>query len=372
MSPYLLLFLITALCALIGFNHKSEPFAFGISFVLGASFLTFRYGQGTDWLSYNYLFVSAPNSFDFDNIYYTDAFHSEFGWKVINNACKVAGVSFISLSMVCSIVEMLLLNRFISTYSSNRASSMLIAMPVTYFIYFFSALRPGLVIAIFLGIMIPLLENRKYLLYGLLTLVVSLLHSAALLFLFLPLVTELKTKQMNVLIAGSVCIAVVAFFSLDRLVAVFGITYETAGISWVALIYRLIMFSLVCILYSGKGQPSTSQELLFKIYVAGFCVYLILSSNQLLSSRLAAPFLAVEAALIPSLLIGQSKQGTILFLCVIALCSVMYTKNISTSIEQGSYVAGVTTLNYPYISVFNQDDIYMFTNSKYLIYLNWK
>lgn len=367
MSPYLILYFLVAVCALIGFNKKIEAYAYIVAFAAAMMMLMLRYGQGTDWLSYNYIFASCPDYIDFSDVFYTDAFHSEFGWKLLNNIWKAADQSFITLSIICSIIEMLLLNRFICKYSTNRAASLLIALPVVYLTYFFSAFRQGIVIAIFLGFLIPLLEEQKYGLFTMVTVGACLIHSAAILFLVIPFAMHIKRKQFSLLIVISVCLGMCLTLCLDKVLLMAGISYETSGVSWAALLYRSVMLVIVLLLYSD-GENTTCEKLL-KVYVVGFCIYVSLSCNQLLCSRMAAPFLALEIVLIPMLLKGQSRQGTLIFLSVVVLCSVMYVKNISASIEQGAYIQGVTVSNYPYVSIFNKNDLLVYSNNKYLIYL---
>lgn len=371
MSLYLWLFFLTAICAACGANQKYEPCAYAFSFICLTAFLALRYAQGADWPAYNYIFVSAPNKIDFSSIYYTDAFHSEIGWKLINNSWRSFGFNFTSLSVIVSLVEMVFLNRFLTRYSTNRALSLLLTLPVVYLIYFFSAMRQGLVIAIFLGFMVPILEKGHLGQYVLLDLLLATIHSVSLLLLIIPLFIKLKNKNIYLLIVICAILGIGLSPVLRAFVTLLGITYESSEISPLALVYRLIMYSIVVMLYSGRKSVDEATEMLFKCYSSGLCIYLLFCSNELMSSRFAAPQMAIECALIASLLRGQSKQGLALLLCIITICSVMYLKNISTAIDQSGYVKGVSAINYPYISIFNSDDIFTYSTNRYLPYLHW-
>lgn len=369
MSLYLWLFAGVALCAAFGSNKRFERASYAVSFIALLLFLTLRFGQGTDWLAYNYIYSCAPTAFDFNSYFYTSAVHSEIGWKLLNNAAKCIGLNFFTVAAVISVVEMLLLNRFLSRYSSNRALSLLVAFPVVYFIYFFSALRQGIVIAVFLGLMVPLIERGKTLSYVALTGALATVHSGAIILLLAPMAVKVPVRKAVPVLVASACAGVGFSLVSGSVMLALGVTYTAAGISWAALAYRLIMFSIVHMLYSGADRPEGAVGLLYRVYVAGLCVYLLLASNELISSRLASPLLAVEVALLPALFKGQAKQGAVLVLCVSLLCSVMFVKNMSASIEQGDYANFVTVSNYPYISVFNSEDIYGYSTNRYLVYL---
>lgn len=369
MSLYLLIFFVILLCTAIGSNKRAEPIAYAVAFFLMFAFLTLRFGQGTDWLGYNYIFSCAPSAIDFKHFYYTDAVHSEIGWKAINNLAKCLGLDFVFISVTCSVIEMLLLSRFICRYSSNRSLSLLIAFPVVYFVYFFSAFRNGLVIAFFLGVMIEMIEKKNTLGYVALSLVLSTIHSASLFLLIVLLMKEIPVSRIGTTLVLCACAGIVFSLFSGQIYQLLNIPYSSDGVSWLALLYRAIMFSFVFFLYSGKAAPSNQTTLLYKIYSIGFGVYLLFAGSELIASRLAAPFLAVDMVLIPLLLKGQAKQGALIALCIVSLTTVMYVKNINASIDQGTYVSGITVANYPYISVFNRNDVFLYSHNRFLSYL---
>lgn len=370
MSLYLWLFILVAICAAFGSNQKWESLAYWFSCLCLTSFLALRYAQGTDWLAYNYIFVSAPTSLNFSSIYYTDAFHSEIGWKLINNLWRCFGFNFSSLSILISFIEMFSLNKFLSKYSPNRAFSLLLSLPIVYFVYFFSALRQGLVIAIFLGFMMPMLENRQQWKFVLTSLLLSMIHSASLALVLVLIFQKIDNKNLYLIIIASAIFGIGFSLVLGSIVSLVGISYKTTGINLLALIYRFVLYLITVMLYSARDDIDDSTKLLFKCYSLGFCIYLIFMSNELISSRLAAPLLAIECALLASLMKNQVRQGPVLLLIIVAICLAMYVKNISSAINQSEYISGINCFNYPYISILNQDEIYRYSTSMYLPYLD--
>lgn len=371
-SIYYIILICLMIFGLIGFKKGAEKIAYRISFIILSAFLVFRYGQGTDWLSYNYIFEGAPQDIDFNDPYYKD-YHSEIGWKLINNAVKACGLDFVFISIATSLIEMFMLSQFINKYSNNRAFSLLIAYPVVYLTYFFSAMRQGLVLAFFLGVMVEWLKEGKNIRYLACVLVASTIHSLSIILLVPLIVSKIQIRTMSVVLLISILLGVAMIPALPRIVQAFGLSYTNTSISIMAIMYRAFIAVIVLLLYSGlkkKNLVNPSIELLVKIYVTGLAVYCICLGNEVMASRLSSPMLAVEIALIPLLLANTDKrQFLIIVFVIIAVTNVMTMKNISSYVEQGSYSEQVNQWNYPYISLFNDEDIYKYSMNKLLVYL---
>lgn len=372
MSPYIIIGAIAAALAFFGANRRFERVAFAMSFTVLLLFLALRYGQGTDWLAYNYIFQGAPSEIDFESVFYTEAYHSEIGWKLLNNIVKALGFDFLAISVVSSIIEMFLLARFVNRFSPNRALSLLIAFPVVYMTYFFSAMRQGLVIAVFLGVMVEWLQKGETVKYLFLTLLAISIHSLSVI-LFVPLiVSKLNYRSLGTILALSGVGGALLISAMPSLVSLFASSYTGNSISVVALAYRIVTAVLIYFMYTAaKKQDKTDDlELLIKVYLSGLAIYLLLMGNDLLASRLASPLLAVDIALIPILVKrGSGKLIAPLMLVFLLLIAIMSVKNIDSCIEQGDYYSGINILNYPYINVFNQEEIGSYTSSRYLLYL---
>lgn len=371
MSPYLAIGALVAILALVAASPRFEKGAYALCFLLLTGFLTFRFGQGTDWLGYNYIFASAPSSIDFGSSFYGEAVHSEFGWKLLNNVLKALGVDFVFLSISLSLVEMLLLNRFLGRYSPNRVLSLLVSFPAVYLTYFFSAMRQGLVIALFLGIMVELLERKKTGAYLVLLVFATQIHSLAVVLLMPPLFLRMKFKTIASCLGLCVLLGCALVPILPAIFNALGLNYSGNGISITAVAYRVFMAFVIYMLYSSSREKIKSEglDLLLKIYLGGLSVYFLFMGNDLVASRFASPLLAVEMVLIPILVTRGGRSVTALLLVIVLAVGFMAVKNIDAYIEQGSYRLGVTAINYPYISIFNSDDIYEYRSDPLLAYV---
>ncbi|WP_165056706.1 MULTISPECIES: EpsG family protein [unclassified Adlercreutzia] len=376
MSPYIVLGIIMVLLAALGASSKWSNICFAISFLVLTLFLTLRFGQGTDWLSYNYIFACAPDVVDFGSYFYTKGVHAELGWKVLNNIWKALGFGYVELSVALSLVDMALLGRFVRRYSPNGSLSLLLAFPVVYLVYFFSVMRQGLVIAVFLGIMIDLLREGRAVRYCLLIALLCSIHSIAIV-LAVPLIaTRLSFRSLSGVLGVSVVFGVAVAPFLGAILPTALATYSGGTFSPVAVLYRVVMASLIYMMHfsvknsAEKKDGSDAPSLLLKVYIVGLALYSICMGNDLIASRLAAPLLALEIAIIPILASqGASKLVMPLMLSVLLMVGVMTVKNISSFVDQGPYYSYVTVWNYPYITIFNQSDIYLYCNNRYLPYL---
>lgn len=376
MSPYLILLLLLTMAVIPSGNRQFDSILYRVCFALLTLLLVFRFGQGTDWLGYNYIYSMAPSgSFDFADYFYSSEVHSEIGWKLINNLFKVLGLEFVWLVAFVSLLEMYLLNKFIVRYSSNCTMSLLLFFPIVYLTYFFSTLRQGIVIAVFLGLMVGWLDDGKTKRYVFATISLLAIHMMAII-LALPLfVTRLSNKSLSILLAGAVVVGLVGVSTLNRLIAALGLTWGENGISLVALLYRLIMAVLIFFLYWGARGDLDDEEarrvdLLMKIYVCGIVAYLCFMGNAGYSSRFAAPFLAMELVLIPMLSnTANARRQILLVFFAVTMVFVMTAKNLDSYLAQGYYPAELGFWEYPYISVFNQEDIIRYSDSPYIPFL---
>lgn len=373
MSLYLVIGITAALLAVIGSNKKLEKSAYAVSFMVLLIFLALRFGQGTDWLSYNYIYSYAPSIIDFGSVFYSDAIHSELGWKLLNNVAKVCGIDFFGFSVIISVLEMVLLARFVNRFSPNRALSLFVAFPVVYLTYFFSAFRQGVVIALFLGVMLDLLIQNRSKLYCVLAILAMTIHSLSIV-LFIPLlIRKVQFKTLGTILAVCLICGMVLIPVMPALVSAAGLSYSNNNVSMVAVLYRAVMAFIIYLMYSSGSakQKSDEVDLMAKTYIAGLSVYCILMGNDLVASRLASPLMAVEIALIPALMKrGNSRMVMPLMMAILVMISVMTIKNIDSYIDQGFYYSSVTPLTYPYINYFNQEDIYLYTANPYLAYLD--
>ena len=131
-------------------------------FILLTLLLCLRYGQGSDYFSYKYLYELSSGSFKFDDYFkYLLISHGQILWQTLTFISNVLCLNYEYFVVLLSVFEMLLLSRFIEKFCyNNKCFALLLLYPTIYLTYLHSAYRQGLVVCIFLGIMLCLINNK--------------------------------------------------------------------------------------------------------------------------------------------------------------------------------------------------------------------
>lgn len=142
--------------------------------------------------------------------------------------------------------------------------------------------------------------------------------------------------------------------------------FGTHSVSVLGLAERCAMMLGISILWNiifkKENTISEKELLLYKVYIYGFSLSMLLMTWSLMSSRMAAPMKAVEVLLITMLLakMGKTEYKVMKELATLALVSyilVMTTKNLYTYIQQGKpFYDAYNPITYPYINVINKYD----------------
>lgn len=349
------------------FNDSMNRKIYYFLIMVLSGILTFRYGQGTDYFSYKSIFNSIISS---KASVFSSSIHTEFGFKIIVLLFNRLRFSFEFLIGIFALLSMLLTNKAISKFVSCKYSalSLLLLFPTIYLTYYSSVIRQGLVIALFLGIMLPALLKKSYLCYYLTCFFAISIHYASILLLFVPLISLFGRKEFIILFLSALL-----FLILSIIVDLWDVLYAKTGfyyfkfseLSVLGVLERLIMVFIIISLSKDIDSLPIEIQFFIKIYFVGYCVSLALGYIPLLSHRLTAPLKAIEILLIPMLLqihyqtneSGTVKKGLPLIIIILILyCGVFVAKNINSYIVQQNYI-NTNIFNYPYISIFNKNQI---------------
>ncbi|MDR0965074.1 MAG: EpsG family protein [Myxococcales bacterium] len=360
---YWLLFSVILIFFIIDYIRKTNSSAFYyLSLFSLTALLCFRFGQGTDYPNYQELY-QFPS-------------HGEWGYRFLTMFLRDLGVSFPTFIFFISLVQCALIHKAISRYSCNRNFSLFLLYPTIYLTYFFSGIRQGLVIAVFLGIMLPLLEKRSFIKYIFFCLFMSLFHTVALILLPLIFIHRLKVNLLLILMFISLILGII------NQILPFGIVignffaepldlereFRATQSYTLAFLERVLMCFIVTFIVVSKDsefRKNDSDILLFKVYLFGFFVFMLFSANNLIASRFGILFKSVEIFLLPLITLKTIKLRHAFAVTICVFCFILTWKNITSYISQGDYFKNVTVLNYPYISVFNKEEILEYRDYDY-------
>lgn len=380
MSPYIIVASILFVLSIYEFINGNTPkFGYAISIGILSIMLVFRYGQGTDYFGYYWIYTKISPEINLSQLM-DSSIHTEAGWKFVCVIFKMLGASFEMLVVVVSIIEMFLLNKFVNKYCRYKIFSLLLSYHTLYLTYLFSALRQGLVICVFLGVLYDWYAEKKYLHYVIGVLLCTTLHTSAIVLLLIFLLkcrklNNLKTIEWLIIFAwgaGIVLATGIFNFALQKILPNSVMVYFSNNTVSIALLERICSYVFVTIIYVKYLKNKKCERISYvsdfmKLYSIGIFLYGATIWVPLVSSRFTFYFKVLEIAIVSSTLAECKKIREIIFAYFLALSLVMFVKNVGNYIYEGDYFDGVTVLNYPYVSMIEKNEIFNYREISYKI-----
>lgn len=356
---YLGLMFMVLSFALIGYAKRDmDNLLFHVEMILMTLMVCFRYGQGSDYHAYETVF--------FEQIHRVDIVYYEHEWLFgyFNKFFSGMGWSFQLFVFLIGLCSMALTVRGIAKLSNIKTLSALLLLPTFYLSYYFSIMREGLVLAIVLGIIIPLILEQKNSIAIILILVMPLIHQSSIIMLaMLPVIfTDIPWYRMRktmITFAFACGIGMWIFLKYSHINS-HNLHFDP---SYPALAIRIVMFVLITMLFD-RSEKTWELKKMYNIYLIGFCIFLVFFAAALFSNRGTAYFKILEVIMIPQMLgtikhisvadCRNAMRKTILSF-LIFICMVEGMKNLASYPAQLDYSSEISFYNYPYISIFNKE-----------------
>ncbi len=358
---YIAILCILLVFTLISFKTKKHKLMYSLSMLALTVLLCFRYGQGTDYFGYEY-FYNIFSTFD-GAIHNYPAVNCEIGYRFICAFFGTLGFDFSAFVFFVSVFQMLMLNRFLKRFSPNKIFSLLLFFPTFYLTYYFSSMRQGLTLALFIGFLIPCIEKARWKRYIVGCLLLSLIHTAALILLVIPIVLKLSLRRVYLislvgLFFGCILATGVANGLLGAIPVVGSkmLPYLNGTVSIFGTLERLISLAMIAILYETSSKDERITKYM-KIYVMGVAIYLFFISFSLISARVIIYFKIFEVILVPLLIAKPSRYRKLIAIFFVVLTVVMSLKNFDAYIDEGGYKEELNAFTYPYVSVFEKEKL---------------
>lgn len=378
MNLYLILFLFLAVGTMLEwYMPKQQDKIYGICWCVSTAVLCLRFGQGTDYVTYQAIYETIPPVIDLSQGYIC-GFFPEVGWRLISALFKVFHAPFWIFSMVLGLVDMLLLHRFLEKYVPLKTAGLFLSYPVLYLVWMLSGLRQGLAMCIFVGILVPSYLERKWVSYVIGVLIAASFHKVGYTWLVLPVVYYLPMWGMLTLTglsaAGGLILQISAVEEfLVKLVPVYHVKQFllNGSISWFAVGERMLSFSVLvflCLWFRKReGQMEQRAELLLKAYMCGTCFYMLLCGSAYYASRYGVIFKVLECAVIVAFIQKKEKVTYCAAAFFFCLTLIMGCKNLNAMISEGGYRDEVQIWTFPYVSVFQQEEMERYMSYEQLL-----
>lgn len=386
MSIYLVVWLVLCLFTLkqsVGKETRTaEKIEFWFCFLILTGMLVFRYGQGSDYFGYRYNYYKISDvAITFPNY----DVHGETGYQLVCNIFRILHIPFEGFIAFMSILQMGFLLVFLKRYKVAYSFALLLIYPTLYLTYLASGMWQGLAIVFFLGVLLPLLENRRYFAYIVGTLLCMTFHTVSVVFLVLLIPMKIRKVSTLQILTALAWLAgcILSTREGQSLIMALGISKlnyyleNGAGINLAAIAERLLFTGIITWLYLKLckiGKCSDRFRFAYSCYLMAMALYGGLLWNDLVASRTASMLRFIEVYL---LIYGirQMRRGSryLLVIILVAFETFMTVKNIQAAIDQGPYVQDVTVATYPYVSVFNRQEIYQYrlVPNKYINLPDW-
>ena len=390
MNLYLIvLLLLTAGAVLEWFKPKYQQKIFTVCWCVTTAVVALRFGQGTDYATYDGIYRTIPAVIDLSKGYIC-GFYPEMGWRLFCAFFKLFQAPFWTVTMAAAVIEMLLLGRFLKKYVPYQTTGLFLSYPVLIFVYMVSGLRQAMAICIFLGLVLPFYLEKKWIQYVIGVLIAASFHKVGYGWLVLVIAYYIPVWGMvtlaGVAMAGGLFIQIPA---VTKLILQLIPSYHMWRFLWdgtmslFAIGERVVSFVVLLIFYGWftrqREEVPRQIQLLFKVYSCGVCFYMLMCCNSYYASRYAAIFKVVECAVVTGFVaccrssedmmvtekthIGtgipfRKYVGTGVMAFFLCLTLVMGIKNLHAAVSEGGYdKLGVNLFTYPYVSVLNQQKI---------------
>lgn len=381
--------ILALVLTLTGFSYLKKEYAatiYVITLCVLTLFLALRFGQGSDYWGYQNLFERMPDEFDFNaDVYNTDKFHGEIGWKLMMNLFRCLGMNFETVIILLAFSEMALIAWALERYcGEHKMLGLVILFHTVYLTYFFSTLRQGLVIPINLSVLLPLLQKKRYIPYTALTLALCLIHRSSLLLLLPLFLVKISQRIFHILLAasgaGGVLLCVTPAW--DWIHQFVRHIYPALGndmvveVNFLAVGERFLTGGVILFLFhllDRDGAVSYEVEIVYKAYMLANMFYFILMGSQTLAGRFCMIFKCVEVVLLPMLLgmylsahpVRARLVGAGVYAYCMLLCVTLTLYHLGFCSEEGNYYEYHNAFEYPYISIFQKDRIYELFDTTY-------
>ncbi len=390
MNLYLIVLLLLAAGAVLEwFLPKYQQKIFTVCWCVTTAVVALRFGQGTDYATYEGIYRTIPTVIDLSKGYIC-GFYPEMGWRLFCAFFKLFQAPFWTVTMVAAVIEMLLFGRFLKKYVPYQTTGLFLSYPVLIFVYMVSGLRQAMAICIFLGLALPFYLEKKWIQYVISVLLAASFHKVGYGWLVLVIAYYIPVWGMVALTGAATAVGliiqipVVTKFILQLIPSYHMWRFLWDGtMSLFAVGERVVSFAVLLIFYvwfvRQREDVPRQIQLLFKVYSCGVCFYMLMCCNSYYASRYAAIFKVVECAVMAGLVaccrssedmivtekthIGtdipfRKYVGTGVMAFFLCLTLVMGVKNLHAAVSEGGYdKLGVNLFTYPYVSILNPQKI---------------
>lgn len=349
-------------------------------FALLISFMAFfRYGIGSDYFSYEFLYSRLQPTVEMEYKFGID--NQELGFRLIGSLMKMWGLSYQQYLIVFAAITLFFTVKTVLKYSKNPTLSLVIYFSFYYLTWPLSGIRQALAMAVGMYFLLQYVEKKNTMKFVVIAVLLSLVHSSAIILLVFMLITKLdlnKKKLFNISIISFILsiLPIGILLSYLTVLPVFNrvlpYMYLNMSLSFSILdfqsISRIIFLIFAFVVYDRVSSLGSIHKTIMNLYIMSFALYFAMQFSELAAARVSVYGRLLDILIIPNVMYAmyRLKSKMLYFNIIFILCAAYLTKDLNSMTKD--FVDGEDRIVTPYVHIYNQDD-YRFNIDKYtLIY----
>lgn len=330
-------------------------------------FFSLRFGQGTDYINYNYIFRAAP-------LTYSGFFRKSYNYLVeplywlINIFAKRHHLGF--PFVVACVAAITLFFVFLSAWKfSDWPSLAIFILFCNYFSYLTNLYRWGAAASIALFAICSYVDDKKITKFLLLVFLAMMFHTSAFVIIIVPVLLKFKLDFHSIskyVIMAMICFAA-SFFVFPIVIRIASLVNSHYSIykdsvhygNIIPCMVRMVFAIFVLYFYKRYNDKFSNQtKSLIEIYLFGSLLFILLSSADQ-AARITDYFTMIEIIVISNIfasLPANYRRSNTMFIALCLCFFIMLNKELVTLEIQGHYPSK-NPLNYPYVTIFHKEEI---------------
>jgi hypothetical protein len=329
----------------------------------------FRYGVGADYFVYEFLFIRLNTNL------FTEIFRGndtqEILFRLFGSFIKSLGFTYQFYLGAISSINLFFVYKISIKHSKNPTFSIFLYYSFYFFVWTFSGLRQGLVLTTGMYFLLEFLNKNQDKYFTLIVLVLSLIHSSALILIGLYFLSKINFNKSKLI--------VISVFSV--LFSLLPLSFIFQRFSFVPLLSRLIPYldsrtslfevfdfqsfvRLVFLVfalfhYDQFSLKGNDQKKMINIYILSIIIYFFFKFSELTAARLSIYGKFLDTILLTNFfyLYKDKKNRIIYSFILIVLSLLVFIKELDTLEDQSGLRLSNEILT-PYTSIFNPEEYY--------------
>lgn len=373
---YYIVFFVGLILAII---NDRKQISFKIFSIILFFMAVLRYGVGADYFAYNYLYsrinpsILSEIKFGLDN--------QEILFRLIGSILKGIGLSYQNYLIIFSTINLYYISKISKKYSKNPSLSLLVYYCFYYFVWTFSGIRQGLVLAVGMYYLLECLESNNIKKIIFISMLLSLIHSSAILLIVFYLATKIKFDRSKLMIfslmaigfsilpIGNILVRFTGLPFIGRLLPYINSRGSIINILDFQSLGRIIFLMIGLFYYNSFSSKSELSKHVINIYIMSLLLYFLFKFSELTAARLSIYGVFLNIIILPNIFyMYKDKFNKFLYstmLCI--LCLMYFNKELQSMVIQAELVND-SSIIVPYTNIYNKDK-YSF-NKRYFHYLN--